>query len=230
MSAWNLSCNPQPGIGSVPDVRNLPIFDIRIRTRRLELRLPDLDLLDELAELAGKGIHPPEAMPFAVPWTDLPSPELERATVQWNLLQLGNWRPDSWSFNPVVLHSGKVVGTQGISATAFGVTRVFRTGSWLGIAHQGQGMGREMRAAILHFGFVCLGGKVAESAAFRDNSASIGVSRSLGYRENGEFIVDRRGRPADQVGLRLTREQWEGTDRPDVSVEGAERSLGLFGV
>ena len=224
------SCAGPLSLGSFLDMRNLPISDIRIRTERLELRLPDLELLDELATLAAKGVHPPDTMPFSVPWTDLPSPELERSAIRWNLHQMGSWRPEAWSFNPVVLYQGRVVGTQEISADHFGVTRTFRTGSSLGHAYQGQGMGREMRAAVIHFGFVCLGGQVALSAAFRDNLASLGVSRSLGYQENGVLVVERRGVRAEQVGLRLTRERWESTTRPAVRVEGVERSLDLFGV
>jgi len=210
-------------------VRHLPILDIRIRTERLELRLPDLDLLDELATLAAAGVHPPETMPFDTPWTDQPTPALERGTVQWNLLQLATWRPEAWSFNPVVLQGGRVVGTQGISAAHFSVARTFNTGSWLGIAHQGQGIGREMRAAILHFGFVSLGARVALSAAFRDNLASLRVSQVLGYQENGEMPVERRGLVAEHVGLRLTRERWELSDRPEVEVEGMERCRDYFG-
>jgi len=211
-------------------VRHLPIFDIRIRTTRLELRLPDLELLDELASLAAQGVHPPESMPFGEPWTDVASPELERNVVRWNLLQLGNWRAESWRFNPVVLQAGRVIGTQGISADGFAVTRTFHSGSWLGRSYQGQGLGREMRAAVLHFGFFCLGGQIALSAAFRDNLASLGVSRSLGYRENGEVVVERRGLPAAQISLRLSREQWEEVERPEVEVEGIGHSLDLFGV
>lgn len=228
---------PEPDTGlrlsrpicSVPKVRHLPICDIRIRTARLQLRLPDLELLDELASLAAEGIHPPETMPFGVPWTDQPSPRLERATVQWNLLQMATWRPESWSFNPVVIHAGRVVGTQGISATDFAVTRSFRTGSWLGRAHQGRGLGREMRAAILEFGFALLGALVALSAAFHDNRASLEVSRALGYEENGTLVVERRGLPAQQVSLRLSRERWENSDRPEIQVEGVERCLDFFG-
>lgn len=195
----------------------------------MELRLPDLELLDELASLAAKGIHPPETTPFGAAWTDLPSPELERSAVRWNLLQMGGWRTDAWSFDPVVLHAGSVVGTQGIAADNFSVTRSFRTGSWLGREHQGRGMGREMRSAILHFGFVCLAARVAESTAFLDNQASLGVSRSLGYEENGRSVVARRGLPAEQVAMRLTRAQWELSEPPGVQVEGVEHCLDLFG-
>jgi RimJ/RimL family protein N-acetyltransferase len=211
-------------------MRYLPILDIRIRSPRLELRIPDLEMLDELAGLAGAGIHPPETMPFAVPWTDQPSPELERATVRWHLLQLATWSPLAWSFNPAVLYHGKVIGSQGINSTNFVVTRRFTTGSWLGRAYQGQGLGREMRAAILEFGFSGLGAQAALSAAFGDNPASLGVSRSLGYEDNGEAIVERRGLPAEQVHLRLTRERWERSDRPQVELDGVEVCKEFFGV
>jgi RimJ/RimL family protein N-acetyltransferase len=211
-------------------VRHLPILDIRIRSPRLELRLPDLEMLDELASLAALGIHPAETMPFAVPWTDQPSPELERATVRFHLLQLATWSPLAWSFNPVVLYQGKVIGSQGINSTNFVVTRSFTTGSWLGRAYQGQGLGREMRAAILEFGFSGLGAQVALSGAFRDNAASLGVSRSLGYQDNGEVMVERRGLPAEQIHLRLSRERWEGIDRPPVVLEGVELCREFFGV
>ena len=211
-------------------MRHLPIFNIRIRSPRLELRLPDLELLDELASLAAAGIHPPETMPFGVPWTDQPSPELERATVRYHLLQLATWSPLAWNFNPVVLHQGKVIGSQGINATNFVVTRNVTTGSWLGRAYQGQGLGREMRAAILEFAFSGLGAEVALSSAFHDNAASLRVSRALGYEDNGEAIVERRGLPAEQIHLRLTRERWEHSDRPQVELEGVEACREFFGV
>ena len=47
-----------------------PLFGLRIRTPRLELRLPTESELNELYELAAAGIHPPGEMPFGVAWTD----------------------------------------------------------------------------------------------------------------------------------------------------------------
>ena len=43
---------------------------LRLRTPRLELRLATVAELRALAEVARAGIHPPEEMPFKVPWTD----------------------------------------------------------------------------------------------------------------------------------------------------------------
>jgi hypothetical protein len=53
------------------DDRDLaPLFALRLRTPRVELRLPTEDELAQLARVAEQGIHPPEEMPFLVPWTD----------------------------------------------------------------------------------------------------------------------------------------------------------------
>ncbi len=43
-----------------------PLYRLRVRTPRLELRLPDDDALEQLYEIAAAGIHPPEEMPFGV--------------------------------------------------------------------------------------------------------------------------------------------------------------------
>lgn len=42
---------------------NWPLFGLRLTTRRLELRLPDLPLLDELASVAVDGAPAPPAAP-----------------------------------------------------------------------------------------------------------------------------------------------------------------------
>ena len=90
---------------------------------------------------------------------------------------------------------------QGLGAEQFAVTREVRTGSWLGLRHQGRGVGTEMRAAVLLFAFDHLGAVSARSAAFTDNPASLGVSAKLGYRSDGTEVVARRGEPAVDVRL-----------------------------
>ena len=68
----------------------------------------------------------------------------------------------------------------------FASLRSVETGSWLGRAFQGQGLGKEMRQAILHLAFEGLGAEEAHSGAFHDNAPSLATSRSVGYAENGE--------------------------------------------
>ena len=54
------------GLGHPPPGMNLaPLHALRVRTPRLELRLPTEAELVELYEVAAAGIHPPEEMPFA---------------------------------------------------------------------------------------------------------------------------------------------------------------------
>jgi RimJ/RimL family protein N-acetyltransferase len=173
-----------------------PFFDLRIRTPRLELRPDWDDGLVALGELAAQGIHDPATMPFGQPWSDLPSGgELERSVLQWNWRQRAELTPDKWRLAFVVSVGGRIAGIQGIEAEHFARCRVVETGSWLGREFQGQGVGREMRAAVLHLAFAGLGATEALSGAFHDNAASLAVSRALGYGNNGEHIRLRRSDP-----------------------------------
>lgn len=101
-----------------------------------------------------------------------------------------------------------MIGTQGMEATDFAVTREVGTGSWLGRRHQRHGLGAEMRAAVLQFAFDHLGAERARSAAFTDDVASHRVSQRLGYRRDGTATVARRGVPAEEVRLLLTNEDF----------------------
>ena len=70
----------------------VPLFDLRLRTPGLELRLPTRPELEELRELARDGVHPPDEMPFAVAWTD--EPYSEEWVVAFHEQQREAWRPD----------------------------------------------------------------------------------------------------------------------------------------
>lgn len=205
-----------------------PLFDLRIRTPRLELRMVDDELAVQMAAVVGAGIHDPSTMPFSDPFTDQPSPQLERSSLQhwWRLK--AEWKPEKWALSLAVIHDGVPVGMQDVNAEQFGVVRTVETGSWLGRAHQGQGIGKEMRAAVLHLAFEGLGAVVAYSAAWEDNAASLRVSSALGYVENGDRISLRRDQPSRMIKLKLPRERWQRRD--DITIEHLEPCLELFGV
>lgn len=80
---------------------------------------------------------------------------------------------------------GQLVGMCTLHADRFPVLRTATTGSWLGRAFQRQGLGREMRQAALHLLFDGLGGRRATTRVWHDNSASLGVTRSLPYSADG---------------------------------------------
>jgi RimJ/RimL family protein N-acetyltransferase len=210
-------------------MRHWPLFGLTVRTLRLRLRLPSPPELDALADLAAEGVHDPAVMPFGVPWTDVPPAERARATVQYHWAGWSAWRPEAWQLNLVVVADGTVVGMQALEARDFAVVRQASTGSWIGRRHQGQGYGTEMRGAVLHLAFAELGARDATSKAFLDNPASLSVSRKLGYEPDGVFRQERRGRPATQQRLRLTREAWERHRPVPVTVEGLAPCLPLFG-
>ncbi|MFC9328778.1 GNAT family N-acetyltransferase [Kitasatospora sp. NPDC057015] len=207
-----------------------PLLGLRLTTRRLELRLPGDEELAELADLAAEGVHAPDRMPFLVPWTDLPPAERARSVVQHHWLRQGNWAPDDWALNLAVFENGRVVGLQSVAARDFAVLRQVSTGSWLGARFHGQGIGTEMRAAVLHLAFVGLNALEATSGAFEDNASSFAVSQKHGYELDG---IDRhvvRGRPTTTRRLRLTRARWESHERVPVSVGGLSPCLPMFGV
>jgi RimJ/RimL family protein N-acetyltransferase len=205
-----------------------PLFDLRIRTARLEIRLPTDEDLDALARVARKGVHDPATMPFLKPWTDEPSPQLERGLLQWGWRHRAEWTPQKWTFNGAVVLNGELVGVQDLSAEDFASSRSVKSGSWLGLEHQGQGIGKEMRAAMLYFAFESLGAVVANSGGFVDNEPSLSVSRSMGYEEIGRETVTRRGVPAVTIKLRLERSKWEAMEHVAVDVEGLEKCLDFF--
>jgi len=158
-----------------------PLFGLVLRTPRLELRVPSLEQLAGLAELADEGVHDPAAMPFLVPWTDLPPGPRGRSVMQHQWHLWAALTPQQWSLELAVLAGGEPVGFQSIGGTEFAVTREVHTGSWLGRRHQGRGIGTEMRAAVLQLAFDGLGADWAVSSALDGNHASIGVSRSSSY-------------------------------------------------
>ncbi len=206
-----------------------PLFDLRVRTPRLELRYPDDDLVMELAALAASGIHDPDFMPFSIPWTDAPSPDLERNSLQFYWRGRAGWSADAWDLPMATIVEAEIVGSQGVGAHHFAKTKTVATGSWLGKSHQGKGFGKEMRAAVLHLAFAGLGAARAESGAWEDNAPSLGVSRSLGYEENGDAIDMRRGEAGRQIRLLLIRERWEAQRRDDIEIIGLDPCRPMFG-
>lgn len=210
-------------------VDHWPLLGLRLRTGDLELRLPTDGELAELADLAARGVSPAGLRTFLTPWTDRPPAKRARAVVQGHWTRLGTWTPDDWSLGLAVFDRGRPVGMQNVAATQFGVRREVRSWSWLGLAHQGRGIGTRMRAAVLHLAFAGLGAEQATTESFVDNPAPLTVSRKLGYQPDGISRDVLHGKVVVSQRLRLTREDWETTTRPEVTVEGLPPCLADFG-
>ncbi|HEY3462047.1 MAG TPA: GNAT family protein [Gaiellaceae bacterium] len=201
-----------------------PLFGLRLRTPRLELRLPETAELDALREVALRGIHPPEFMPFTIAWTD--DPELAEFRA-YHEMRRRDWRVDEWHLELGVFVEGEPAGIQAVESKEFARTQTVGTGSWLGRRFQGRGVGTEMRTAALELAFRGLGARLARSGAVDGNIASLRVSEKLGYREIGRGTVAPRGVELQHTDVALRREDW----RPPVAVEieGLEPCLPLFG-
>ncbi len=207
-----------------------PQFGLRLRTGNgLELRLPSDGELAELIEVARGGIHPPVEMPFSIPWTDLESPEFERGFLRYHWTARAEWRPDAWRLELAVLADGAPVGFQGLFATDFARLRSVATGSWLAASHQRRGIGTAMRGAVLALAFDGLGAEEATTEAFLDNVASAGVSRKLGYEDNGVGRFAQRGIARETQRFRMTRAAWASRERPAVEIVGLDACRDLFG-
>lgn len=153
---------------------------------------------------------------------------------------LGAWTAGSWRLPFLVLHAGQPVGAQELEGPDFPQRRTVETSSWLVPAARGRGLGQAMRAAVLGLAFDHLDAQAAETEAWHDNAASLGVSRALGYQPNGETLHPREGVPgvtADvMVRLRLTRAAWDaaraagGAAAAPVVVTGFDACWPLFGL
>ncbi len=202
-----------------------PLYGLRLRTPRLELRVPTADEVEALYEVAAAGVHPPEVMPFAVAWTDDLTHD---GFIAFHHDMRESWTPESWNIDFGVWAGDALVGVQGIFATGFAESRTVGTGSWLGAAQQGRGIGTEMRTAVIELAFRHLGASAVTSGAFATNLASRRISEKLGYRVVGHNSMSPRGTPERHVLLRLDRADWRGPPF-EVEVEGAEPCLPLFG-
>ncbi len=205
-----------------------PLFGLRVTTPRLEIRPPTDDDLPELIGVIDAGIHEPSEMPFEDPWTSTPLPQRHLDSLRHWWLRRATWQADAWQFIGAVFVDGEPVGAQDMRARQFAELRTVLTGSWLGQRWQGQGLGKEMREAILHLAFEGLGALEAYTEAYSDNERSLGVTRSLGYVPDGQEYHMRQGQRARLLRFRMGRDTWLQHRRPDISITGLDACRDMF--
>ena len=208
-----------------------PPLHVEVRTPRLALRGATDELLQQLLPIVRTGIVGEDEAPF-----DDPMSHYEQSPArEWRWLR-GVWaararvEPNAWRLPLVVDVDGRSVGMQDLIAEDFPTFGSLTTFSWLAPQSRGGGIGREMRAAILHLAFAGFGAKEATSEAFLDNQASNAISRSLGYEENGFSWATRRGQPFQLRRWVLSRSRWEADRRDDITLVGVEECLPMFGL
>lgn len=207
-----------------------PLFGLVVRTPKLELRCVTDDLLEQLAPLTAD-VMAPGAEPFdgdASFYDPTPAGRRRWLTNQW--AARAKTSPSWWVLVFAVIIDGEPAGTQEIGGVDFARLRTVSTFSWLARRYQRRGFGQEMRAAALHLAFEGLGAARAESDAFEDNAASIGVSRALGYEPNGTTWGPRPSGAAPMTRFLMTRDRWLQRRRDDIAIEGLAPCLPLLGL
>jgi RimJ/RimL family protein N-acetyltransferase len=206
-----------------------PLFDLRVTTPLLELRYVTDEIATDLALLAARGIHDPDSMPFAFPWTDVESPRLELQTLQHYWGVRATLTPSKWDLLFGAFVDNTLIGSTAIHTENFVQSRSFGTGSWLGREYQGRGFGTEMRRATLALGFIGFDAIVARTDAFDDNVASLGVTRKLGYQQDGESLKSPRGEPRRSLHFSLDRESFLRSSPLEVMFLGVEIARQFLG-
>ena len=205
-----------------------PLLDLRLTTGDLVLTpLVEADLAEVVRVMPADLELNPAATRFAV---DEP---MHRGLVvqQEYWRSYGTWTPQAWRFHLAVRRGGELLGLQELEGEDFPTLRTVDTSSWLVAPVRGTGVGKAMRRAVLALAFDHLGAQAAITSAWHDNYASLGVSRSLGYRPNGESFLARDDGVDTLVHLRMTVDDWRAAGgAPDVTVTGVRPALPLFGL
>ncbi len=144
---------------------------------------------------------------------------------------MGTWSPASWSMAFAVEYEGGVVGVQSLVAEDFLSVRTVDTGSWLTRSVRGRGIGVAMRMAVLGLAFDHLTAQAAVTSARHDNGASRGVSKRLGYRDNGVSLNASGSGLIELAHMRLTIADWQASNLSrQVHASGLEPCLPWFGL
>jgi len=210
-----------------------PLLDLRITSGELQLRPVDEATAFALAEILPDDVElDPDAATYALP----DARDTRRAVaLQSHWRAHGDWRPEAWRIDFAVRRRGELVGLQELEGSEFVRLRTVDSASWLVPSARGQGVGVGMRRAVLALAFGPLGARAAVSSAWPDNDGSLGVSRALGYRPNGEYLHARGDGVDTMVHLRLTREAWlagagASAAARGVRIDGFDACRPLFGL
>lgn len=205
------------------------MFGLRLLTPDLELRhLTEADLARVVAILPADAEQDPAAHRYA----GLDDATNRAVVVHQDYWRArGAWTPQSWALSFGAFLGDELVGYQGVEGDDFATLRTVDSSSFLAVPHRGRGLAQQMRAAVLALAFGPLDARWAVSSSWTDNHAALGVSRALGYVDNGVVVQRRGGRAGEMAHLRLSRESWLASSWPTrVRVEGVEPCRPWFGL
>jgi RimJ/RimL family protein N-acetyltransferase len=208
-----------------------PLFELVVTTPRLSLRIPQDDELMLLSDLACGNVVDDQNHRFLGGWTKLEAPEFQHSFLKYQWQARSQISPGDWHLLFAIFPEGQAepAGMMGLTGSQFIELRKVLTGSWVLLDRQGEGLGKEARAAALHLAFEGLGANEAQTQAmWPDNKASNKVSLSLGYDLNGNDVVMSGEGPVEVQNYRLQRERFVGRD--DIKITGLKQCLPLLGL
>ncbi len=205
-----------------------PLFDLRLRFDEVVLRaVREADLAHLAAVQPDDYEHDPRAE--MLDGLDL-RPNRARLMHQRYWRSLGSWSSTLWCLDFAVEYQGSVVGMQSLEANDFPTLRTVDSGSWLIRSVRGRGVGVAMRSAVLGLAFDHLGAFAAITSARQDNAASLGVSRRIGYTDNGVSLNHSGQGLVELQHLRLTARDWRASGRGSrATVQGLDPCRPWFG-
>lgn len=206
-----------------------PLFSLEVQTPLLTLRpLAEADAL-YLADVFPSDIElNPQSYRFP---HDADHDARRRISLGDYWRAYGTWSVEAWAL-PLGVHvNGSLVGVQTLEGDQFPLRRVVDSASWLIPSARGQGLGKDMRRAMLALAFGPMRAEEAISAAWLHNSASLGVSSAMGYQPNGLERHVYNNAVGYLQRVRLTAVDWRrnGLDR-DVTIHGFADCAMLFGL
>lgn len=204
-----------------------PLHGIRLRTAELELRPATEADLPALCAILPDDL---EVDPSATRYAGIDEASNHRVILAQSYWRaMGLWSPHDWVLPFVVLRGGERIGMQALEGPDYGADRTVDSWSWLVESARGQGLGKQMRTAILELAFRHLGAKAAITSAVLTNEGSLGVSRSLGYVESHQSMLAHSQQTLQH--LRLDAAAWAACGRGrSIEIEGVGAALPFFGL
>ena len=154
----------------------------------------------------------------------------ERRLIQSVWRHRGCWSIDDWALEFGVWRGDRPLGIQTLEGADFGRERTVDSASWIAKPFRGKGFGIQARELVLAFAFEQLDADNAITSAVVTNQASLGVSRHLGYRDNGTSPHDSGTETIELQHLVLDRSDWVAQRRTSPTVNGFEPCRPFFGL
>ncbi len=186
------------------------LYSISIQTKRLLLKIPQIDEISLLAITASNGIQPENQPHFQEDALyDKSKEELEMKFQKDIEGCIANWDKNDWHIPFTIFFDNNAIGMVTLFAKRFPVARGFGCGYWIGSDHQGNGLATESTQAILSFGFGKLHAREAYLGAWSDNIPSLHIMEKLGFIPNGEYWMERQGKAVKDRRMRLPSENFK---------------------